>query len=146
MTNGGRMGLTQRQSDCLTAIKGFAAAGRSPSLHEIAVKMGLNPKSKSAVYVHLVGLKERGYIDWLPNKARSIFLVGVTPTQADTTAAIARDYEMRAALGLNEKTAFSCMPDRARDLVTALRQVVDGKVPPAKALADARRVLAGGPL
>lgn len=94
MTNGGgRMGLTQRQGDCLAAIKGLAAGGRSPSLHEIAVKMGLSPKSKSTVYLHLIRLKERGYIDWLPNRARSIFLVATAelPTVPATTAAIALD-------------------------------------------------------
>jgi hypothetical protein len=77
-----------------------------------------------------------------------------------STSSIALDYETRTALGLNEKTAFSCMPGRARELLGALRALADAidfmaaRDPLARvgdmcawpSVKNARRVLAGGPL
>ncbi len=74
MTVPARVGLTQRQRDCLTAIKTHINVhGVSPSIKEIAIAM--NSKSRGRVHSILVALQERGWISFLPRKVRSIVVV-----------------------------------------------------------------------
>jgi SOS-response transcriptional repressor LexA len=64
-------GLTRRQKDVLNFITTYSEAhGISPSFADIA--MGIKCKSKARVYDFLRILRERGYIDYAPKRARSI--------------------------------------------------------------------------
>jgi len=64
-------GLTQGQSKTLGFIAAYIAKnGIAPSYQEMAA--GLNLKSKARIYDHVTSLKERGYIDYSPKRARSI--------------------------------------------------------------------------
>jgi len=64
-------GLTQRQKDVLNFITKYSEThGISPSFADIAV--GAKCKSKARVYDFLRILRDRGYIDYAPKKARSI--------------------------------------------------------------------------
>jgi tRNA(Leu) C34 or U34 (ribose-2'-O)-methylase TrmL len=64
-------GLTRRQEDVLSFIRAHVGIhGVPPTYREIAAGLGFN--STTPVYRSLVGLKERGAIDWLPARARSI--------------------------------------------------------------------------
>jgi repressor LexA len=72
------MSLTRRQAECLAFISGYLVTHQEgPSLPEIARGIGVN--SSSAVQHLLRRLKERGRIDWLPGKSRSIRLTGEAP-------------------------------------------------------------------
>ena len=67
-------GMTKKQSDCFSFIKHYLSVnGIPPSVDEMRAGLGL--KSKSGVHRLLNGLRERGLVDWLPNRARSIYLV-----------------------------------------------------------------------
>lgn len=63
-------GLTHLQGACLSLIEGMQSEGVSPSYEELRV--GLNLSSKGEVSRLLHALKERGFINWLPARARSI--------------------------------------------------------------------------
>lgn len=67
-------GMTDRQIDALEFIKAYARArdGLTPSFTEIMEGIGLH--SKAGVHRLVVALKERGFIDQIPGKARSIVL------------------------------------------------------------------------
>ena len=69
------MGLTQRQRDTLEFIASYQVShgGLSPSFDEIM--NGIALKGKSGVQRLVVGLQDRGYIRYLPNKARSITIL-----------------------------------------------------------------------
>ena len=80
------MGLTQRQSECLSAIRSYVdETGRSPSFGEIAEAIGTS--SKSRVTELLLALEERGAIRRLPNRARSIEVVPQDQTRAVVVSA-----------------------------------------------------------
>lgn len=67
------MGLTKRQAEALAFIRGFIASrGYSPSSTEIMNGLGLSSKSGVNRLVH--GLRERGAIDFLDYRQRSIVL------------------------------------------------------------------------
>ena len=67
------MSLTKRQSDVLGVIRRRLAQSEvGPNYEEIAAELGI---VKSGVARLMVGLKERGYVDWIPRKARSIRLL-----------------------------------------------------------------------
>jgi SOS-response transcriptional repressor LexA len=67
------MGLTKRQSEALAFIRGFIEAkGYSPSTVEIMQGLGLASKSGVNRLVH--GLRERGAVDFLDYRQRSIVL------------------------------------------------------------------------
>lgn len=68
-------GLTELQARCLAFIRRHVegTGGVSPSLQEIADELGL--ASKSGAVRTLTLLKQRGFVDWIPNKSRSIRLV-----------------------------------------------------------------------
>jgi SOS-response transcriptional repressor LexA len=75
MEAAGMMGLTPQQGRCLDAIRRHAEAEHSPSVRELMVEMGV--RSSGRVQEVLCALRERGYIEWTPSKARSIRLTGV---------------------------------------------------------------------
>jgi SOS-response transcriptional repressor LexA len=69
-----RVGLTDRQLDCFTAIQAHIANCRqSPTTRELAKAMGLS--SPGRIHFLLVALQERGWITFLPRRARSIAIV-----------------------------------------------------------------------
>jgi SOS-response transcriptional repressor LexA len=75
------IGLTPRQSECLTFIKAYIDVDAvAPSLDEICVAMGL--KSKSGAKRLLEGLEERGVIRRSPGRARSIEIIDPATMQA----------------------------------------------------------------
>lgn len=66
-----RFGLTMRQLRVLNFIRDQLAASEvAPTLAEIAE--GCEIKAKSQVHYIVRALKERGYIDYLPRRERSI--------------------------------------------------------------------------
>lgn len=71
------MGLTPKQAKLLECIRARVRSGVAPSYNEMAADMGL--ASKEGVVRLLLGLRERGYVTWMPNHARSIRLT----SQAD---------------------------------------------------------------
>lgn len=69
-----RVGLTDRQRACFTAIQSHIAVHRhSPTSRELAKAMGLS--SPGRIHVLLVALRERGWITFLPGRARSVAIV-----------------------------------------------------------------------
>lgn len=69
-----KFNLTKKQHDALTFIKGYIEEHKiAPSYDEIADALGL--KSKSGVNRLTLSLKERGWIDFLPNASRSITII-----------------------------------------------------------------------
>jgi len=70
-----RAGMTKRQADCLAFIQRERAAGRHPSMNDIA--KGLSLRSKAGVHRLVVALEERGLVHRLPNRARSIEVIEV---------------------------------------------------------------------
>jgi SOS-response transcriptional repressor LexA len=70
------MGLTKKQKAGYDAIVAyFAEHGRSPSYNELAAMLGYATKSR--IHFLLCSLKERGYVDWLPYKGRSLRLLPI---------------------------------------------------------------------
>jgi len=68
--------MTPRHKECLDFIGAFwADKGYAPSYEEI--RNALGAKSKSSVAALVAKLEERGYIQRMPNLARSIRLVAV---------------------------------------------------------------------
>jgi repressor LexA len=74
--------MTPRQKECLDFIEAFwAEHGFAPSYDEIRIALGA--KSKASVTGWVSKLEARGYIQRIPNLARSIRLVeGVAPPAA----------------------------------------------------------------
>ena len=68
-----KFGLTTRQRQLLNFLKRTQASGVCPSYQQMMDALGLS--SKSSVHRIVQGLKERGYIENLPNRARSIVIV-----------------------------------------------------------------------
>jgi SOS-response transcriptional repressor LexA len=77
-----RVGLTDRQLACFRAIEAHIADHRhAPSSRELAKAMGLS--SPGRIHVLLVALQERGWITFLPGRARSIAIL-TEPNAAST--------------------------------------------------------------
>jgi len=85
MTDTAGMGLTPRQRDAFNFIARYIRAhdGVAPTLDEIAA--GIEIRSKSGVKRLLGGLSERGYIETLPNRARSIRIKAQTELATPTS-------------------------------------------------------------
>jgi repressor LexA len=67
------MELSQRQTEIYQFILDYhQKRGHSPAIREIAVGVGLSP---STVMAHIQALRDKGYIAWEPNSARSIHVV-----------------------------------------------------------------------
>lgn len=62
-------GLTREQAACLDAIGALTEGHVSPTLAELGTYLG---RSKSKIHATLTILRQRGAIDWLPGRARSI--------------------------------------------------------------------------
>jgi len=77
------MGLTERQSDCLRFVRARRTAGMpAPSYSEISRHLGV---TRSNVHRLVHGLIDRGYLRFLPNRARTLALVeepGIADQQA----------------------------------------------------------------
>ena len=68
---GGRLGVTRRQNAVLEFVAKYCAEhGHSPSYQEIADAVGI--ASKSGVKRLIDGLVERGRLEMLPRRARSM--------------------------------------------------------------------------
>lgn len=75
LMGGGRLGLTERQQECLDAIARFILErGMSPTYEELMVKLGY--ASKSAIQRLVSALAARGHITYEPKLARAIALTG----------------------------------------------------------------------
>jgi SOS-response transcriptional repressor LexA len=69
-----RYSLTKSQRECFEVIEQLIAEkGEGPSVRELQAALGL--KSPGHVTEMLASLKERGWITYLPHKARSIVVV-----------------------------------------------------------------------
>ena len=68
------MGVTPMQAKALAAIGVLTRDGVSPSYNEIRQELGL--ASNAGVHRLLLGLKERGLVDFLPYRARTVRIVG----------------------------------------------------------------------
>jgi repressor LexA len=67
------MELSQRQSEIYQFIYEFCRKrGYNPALRDIAAGVGLSPGTAMA---HIQALKDKGYVDWEPNIARSLRIV-----------------------------------------------------------------------
>jgi len=65
------LGLTRKQSECLSFIENYIAKnGIPPSFDEMKDALGI--RSKSGIHRLVHALKERGHIDFLNHRARSI--------------------------------------------------------------------------
>jgi SOS-response transcriptional repressor LexA len=65
--------LTMRQCEVLSFIKIFIKnKGYSPSVRDLATEFGFSPK---AAFDHLIALRKKGYITWVPNTARTISII-----------------------------------------------------------------------
>ena len=70
----GAFGLTQRQKECLDFVNWFIREnGYSPSFQEISDALDL--RSKSAAHRLMHGLRDRGHIDMMDNRARSVVMI-----------------------------------------------------------------------
>lgn len=82
-----KMGLTRAQQEVLSYISNHIDEyGHSPRFEEIKTYLGL--KSKSGVHRLIYSLKERGFVDFLPHKARSIIILK-SESRADLVKAFA---------------------------------------------------------
>lgn len=71
-------GPTPTQRDCLLVVQELTALdGVAPTLDEIQRELG-HP-NRSNVHWLLCRLKERGWVDWVPAKARSIVVLRSVP-------------------------------------------------------------------
>lgn len=88
--------LTARQSDTLAFISSFQAEkGFGPSYREIAEALGM--ASKGNIHRIVLGLEERGAIRRLPDRARSVEVVGEQGAEFHLKAILAQIRKMCAA-------------------------------------------------
>jgi repressor LexA len=67
--------MTRKQKEALDFIKFYwLDKGYAPSYNDISEAIGV--KSKSGINRLITALKERGWVDFIPNKARSIRVLG----------------------------------------------------------------------
>lgn len=76
-------GLTPRMAECLQAIRDLTKDGVSPTISELQVK--LHEPNRSSLHRVLCQLQERGFIDWIRRKSRSIRIINARPSRADLT-------------------------------------------------------------
>lgn len=66
--------LTKKQQRAYEFISAYIAEnGHAPSFENI--KLGLGLKSKNTVYILVHGMRERGWIEFLPYRRRSLTLL-----------------------------------------------------------------------
>lgn len=66
-------GLTTKQAKLLSHIRRMTVDDVPPSFNELAAAMGL--KSRGGIHRHLACLRERGAIDYIYGRARSIVVL-----------------------------------------------------------------------
>lgn len=65
------MDLTNKQKETLQLLKEYIDKnGYAPTIRELCKIANVN--SSCTIYKHLLHLKEKGYIDYVPNKSRTI--------------------------------------------------------------------------
>lgn len=75
-------GLTRTQYDTMQVLQELIALdGQPPSLDELGAELGLT--SRANVHKQLTALRDRGYIDWLPCKRRSVTVRVPLPVPAE---------------------------------------------------------------
>jgi SOS-response transcriptional repressor LexA len=75
--------MTPKQKQCLDFIRGYwTDNGYAPSFDEM--RIGLALKSKGSIAGLVANLEERGYLERIPNLARSIRLVDAAPPPPET--------------------------------------------------------------
>lgn len=119
-----RIGLTARQRECLELIERHQAMFKqTPSRRELANMLGL--KSPGRVVELLRGLQERGWITFLPRRARSITLLSEpTPRTGGYELPLALDAALRRyCTGTGEKPE-----DVVADAVALLLDEAEGQV------------------
>lgn len=80
-----RPGLTPKMAECLEVVARLTVDNVPPTYDQIAQAMNIS--SKSGVLRMLTELKERGYVDWHPDRWRSLYIVGAN-ADAYTPAAL----------------------------------------------------------
>lgn len=67
--------LTDRQTEVVGGIQDWIKEkGYSPTTRELASRLGV--RSTAVVHDHLVRLKAAGIVDWVPNQARTLRVIG----------------------------------------------------------------------
>lgn len=66
-------GLTQRLARLLAAIRELTVEGVPPTIDQLRVRLGL--ASKAQVHAGLTKLRERGQVDWIPQRRQSLTIV-----------------------------------------------------------------------
>lgn len=88
-------GLTGRQAEVYEFVRAASENGVPPSFEEIGIAVGI--RSKSQVHAVMTALKERGHIDWIPNRARSLIVrepvTNDTNRQVEAETLLARWHE-----------------------------------------------------
>ncbi|MET4199100.1 hypothetical protein [Bradyrhizobium sp. LA6.12] len=119
-----RIGLTARQRECLELIERHQFTFKqTPTRRELAKMLGL--KSPGRVVELLRGLQERGWITFLPRRARSITLLAEpTPRTGGYELPLALDAALRRyCAGTGEKPE-----DVVADAVALLLDEAEGQV------------------
>lgn len=119
-----RIGLTKAQRECLEAIKSHIAQFKQPPSYREIAKM-FNFKSTGRVTELLRSLQERGWITFLPNRARSItVLEKASPRTGGYELPLALDAALRRyCTGTGEKPE-----DVVADAVALLLDEAEGQV------------------
>ena len=77
-----QFGLTTQMRDTLLVIQELSALdGRAPSYREVCHEMGFASRSEIVRLVR--SLRERGFIDYLPQRARSLVVLRPIPMPDD---------------------------------------------------------------
>ena len=66
-------GLTSKQTECLSTIDALTVDGVPPSFAELRVALGLS--SNNGVHRLIHSLRDRGYVSFMPRKARSLEVI-----------------------------------------------------------------------
>ena len=84
-----KMGLTPTLARTLAAIEAMTKElGCAPSFDELAARLGI--RSKGAVYRHIKALRERGHVDFMPQKSRSLVVLDGDDLPPQVRAQLAR--------------------------------------------------------
>lgn len=90
VATGTAFGLTRTMRDCLLVIQELTALdGVAPKLDEIAHEMCF--ANRGRVQRLILDLKDRGYIDWLPYRRRSIVVLRPIPMPAEPEFVVLSD-------------------------------------------------------
>jgi SOS-response transcriptional repressor LexA len=88
--------LTEKQEQLWRYIK---SCERSPSYHEMALELYGRTSAKGRINELIVALKGRGFVDYIPNRARSV--VALNPSESlskASTVALIAELERRGVV------------------------------------------------